>query len=57
MKRFTFGMPEKMVPSRFCDGFRYVETDVNQFRPGFGHRRQPRPGSLFRHQQGLRDVF
>lgn len=28
MKKFTFGTPEKLVPSRFCDGFNYVETEV-----------------------------
>ncbi len=28
MKKFTFGTPEEFVPSKFCDGFHYVETDV-----------------------------
>ncbi len=28
MKKFTFGTPEKLVPSCFCDGFAYTETDV-----------------------------
>ncbi len=28
MKKFTFGTPEKLVPSVFCDGFSYIETDV-----------------------------
>lgn len=29
MKRFTFGTPETLVPSRFCRDFRYAETDVS----------------------------
>lgn len=29
MKRFTFGNPEKLVPSLFCDNFSYEETDVS----------------------------
>ncbi len=29
MKKFTFGTPEKLVPSVFCDGFSYTETSVN----------------------------
>ena len=41
MKRFTFGMPEKMVPSRFCDGFRYVETDVNYPAANFTFKKIP----------------
>lgn len=28
MKKFTFGTPETLVPSYFCDGFTYTETDV-----------------------------
>ena len=28
MKRFTFGTPEKFVPSSFCRDFRYEETAV-----------------------------
>ena len=28
MKKFTFGTPETFVPSMFCDGFDYRETDV-----------------------------
>ena len=28
MKKFTFGTPEKIVPSNFCNGFNYKETDV-----------------------------
>ena len=41
MKRFIFGMPEKMVPSRFCDGFRYVETDVNYPAANFTFKKIP----------------
>lgn len=29
MKKFTFGTPEKLVPSDFCDNFSYEETDVS----------------------------
>lgn len=28
MKKFTLGTPEKLVPSAFCDGFSYNETQV-----------------------------
>ena len=28
MKKFTFGTPEKLVPSYFCKDFNYVETAV-----------------------------
>lgn len=28
MKKFTFGTPEAIVPSRYCPDFRYIETDV-----------------------------
>ena len=34
-------MPEKMVPSRFCDGFRYVETDVNYPAANFTFKKIP----------------
>ncbi|MCQ2461778.1 MAG: glycoside hydrolase [Clostridia bacterium] len=27
MKKFTFGTPEQKVPSAYCDGFNYTETD------------------------------
>ena len=27
MKKFTFGTPEKLIPSMFCEGFHYVETE------------------------------
>ncbi len=29
MKKFTFGTPEKLVPSVFCDKFQYTETPGN----------------------------
>lgn len=29
MKKYTFGTPEELVPSKFCDGFNYTETDVS----------------------------
>ena len=32
MKKFTFGTPEPLVPSVYCDGFRYEETPVS-FQP------------------------
>ena len=28
MKKFTFGSPEKGIPSAYCLGFNYIETDV-----------------------------
>lgn len=28
MKRFTFGIPEKNIPSLFCPTFRYIESPV-----------------------------
>ena len=29
MKKITFGIPEKFVPSMFCDRFSYIETNIN----------------------------
>ncbi len=29
MRKFTFGTPEPLVPSRFCKNFRYTETPVS----------------------------
>lgn len=29
MKKFTFGVPEEFVPSKFCKNFNYQETDVS----------------------------
>ena len=28
MKKITFGTPEEFVPSKFCSGFNYMESDV-----------------------------
>ena len=28
MKKLTFGTPEALVPSAFCEGFHYRETDI-----------------------------
>ena len=28
MKKITFGTPDEFVPSKFCDKFNYVETDI-----------------------------
>ena len=28
MKKFTFGTPEEFVPSKFCKGFTYIETEI-----------------------------
>ena len=28
MKKFTFGTPEEFVPSKFCKGFNYIETEI-----------------------------
>ena len=29
MKKITFGEPERIVPSKYCGGFNYVETEIN----------------------------
>ena len=29
MKRLTLGTPEKLVPSTFCQGFHYEETNIS----------------------------
>lgn len=29
MKKFTFGTPEQLVPSRFCPDLRYTETAIS----------------------------
>ena len=39
MKRFTFGTPEPLVPSRFCKGFSYKETPVRFDASSFTFRR------------------
>lgn len=38
MKKFTFGTPEKFVPSKYCDGFNYTETDVSFCEKDFSFR-------------------
>ncbi len=38
MKKFTFGTPEKHVPSLYCDGFNYRETDVSFKTSDFSFR-------------------
>ena len=35
MKKFTFGNPEKLVPSKYCDGFNYIETEVKYPKTNF----------------------
>lgn len=42
MKKFTFGTPEKLVPSAFCKGFDYVETDVSYKESNFSVKQTPR---------------
>lgn len=42
MKRFTFGTPEKLVPSMFCDGFCYTETKVDYPASNFSCRQTAR---------------
>lgn len=42
MKRFTFGTPEKLVPSYYCKGFSYVETPVSYPETRFEARMTPR---------------
>ena len=42
MKRFTFGTPEKLVPSLYCKGFNYVETEVSYPASNFVTKLTPR---------------
>ena len=42
MKRFTFGTPEKLVPSYYCKGFSYVGTPVSYPESRFEARMTPR---------------
>ena len=39
MKKFTFGTPEELVPSRFCEAFNYVETDVKYPASNFSFKK------------------
>ncbi len=41
MKKFTFGTPEKLTPSGFCDNFNYVETAVKYPRENFSFKKTP----------------
>ena len=41
MKKFTFGTPEELVPSRFCDSFNDVETDVSYPAARFTFKKIP----------------
>ena len=42
MKKFTLGTPEKLVPSLFCKGFSYTETDVSYPASDFVTKQTPR---------------
>ena len=42
MKKFTLGTPEKLVPSLFCKGFNYTETDVSYPASDFVTKQTPR---------------
>lgn len=39
MKKFSFGTPEELVPSRFCKGFNYLETDVKYPASNFNFKK------------------
>lgn len=38
MKKFSFGTPDPFVPSKYCDGFRYKESDVSFSQSDFSFR-------------------
>lgn len=42
MKKFTFGTPEKLVPSAFCENFTYTETETKIKESDFTFRKTPR---------------
>ena len=42
MKKITLGTPEKLVPSLYCKGFNYVETEVSSPASNFVTRLTPR---------------
>ena len=42
MKKITLGTPEKLVPSVFCKGFNYVETNVSYPESNFTAKCTPR---------------
>ena len=39
MKKFTFGTPEKLVPSLYCDNFSYTETEVGFSNEDFSFKK------------------
>lgn len=39
MKKFTFGTPEKLVPSLYCDNFSYAETEVGFSNEDFSFKK------------------
>lgn len=41
MKKITFGTPEELTPSKFCDKFNYTETDISYPVENFTFRRTP----------------
>lgn len=41
MKKFSFGTPEKLVPSTFCEGFSYKETSCSFDKSLFSFREIP----------------
>ncbi len=42
MRKFTFGVPEEFVPSRYCDHFNYKETEVSWKESDFSFRVTPK---------------
>ena len=42
MKKYTLGTPEKLVPSLYCKGFNYVETEVSYPASNFVTKLTPR---------------
>ncbi len=41
MRRFTLGTPEEHVPSKYCDGFNYQETEVRYPASNFKWKQTP----------------
>lgn len=42
MKKITFGTPEKIVPTRFCKGLKYEETDIKYNVDNFNFKKTAR---------------
>ena len=42
MKKITLGTPEKLVPSVFCKGFNYTETEIKYPVSNFVTKQTPR---------------